>query len=172
MFDIGFWELALIGVVALLVVGPDRLPGLARTVGLWVGRIRRYVSAVRDDIEREIQAEELKKMLDKPGDLNPLKEVVDETTGSIRQAKSEIEEVEKKGEDLMSDTGEDEPAKRTADPAAAALPAADDETGADAITPQTAATSVGEAATGAAEPRPAESTGVAEDTVNDERRSG
>ena len=110
MFDIGFWELALIGVVALLVVGPDRLPGLARTVGLWVGRIRRYVSTVRDDIEREIQADELRRMLDKPDELNPLKEVIEETTGSIGDAKKELEDVEKDAQTLMSDDAETEPA--------------------------------------------------------------
>ena len=52
MFDIGFWEMTLIGVIALMVIGPERLPGLVRTVGLWVGRIRRYVAQVRDDIAR------------------------------------------------------------------------------------------------------------------------
>ena len=102
MFDIGFWELALIGVVALLVVGPDRLPGLARTVGLWVGRIRRYVTTVRDDIEREFQADELKKMLDKPDELSSLQDIVDETTGTIRDAKMEFAGVEKDAEELMS----------------------------------------------------------------------
>ena len=89
MFDIGFWELALIGVVALLVVGPDRLPALARTVGLWVGKIRRYVSTVRDDIEREIQADELKSLLSKADDLNPLKDIIDETGSTISDAKND-----------------------------------------------------------------------------------
>lgn len=164
MFDIGFWELALIGVVALLVVGPDRLPGLARTVGLWVGRIRRYVSTVRDDIEREIQAEELKKMLDKPDELNPLKEIVDETVGGIGDAKKELEEVEKNAEALMSD----EPSATSTSSASADNGAA----GAEGIDPRAAATAVGEAMT-ASRDAAAESPGeVAEDTESHERRSG
>ena len=56
MFEVGFWELAIIAVVALLVVGPEKLPSLARTVGLYVGKIRRMVAQVKDDIEREVQA--------------------------------------------------------------------------------------------------------------------
>jgi sec-independent protein translocase protein TatB len=61
MFDIGFAELFLLGVIALLVVGPDRLPGLARTVGVWVGKAQRLVGQVRADIEREVRADELRK---------------------------------------------------------------------------------------------------------------
>jgi len=63
MFDIGFWELALVGVVALLVVGPERLPGLARTAGHWVGKMRRFVSHVKGEIDRELKAEELKRIM-------------------------------------------------------------------------------------------------------------
>lgn len=61
MFEIGFLELALLGVIALLVVGPSRLPGLVRTVGVWVGRAQRLVGQVRADIEREVRADELRK---------------------------------------------------------------------------------------------------------------
>jgi sec-independent protein translocase protein TatB len=61
MFEIGFLELVLLGVIALLVVGPSRLPGLVRTVGVWVGRAQRLVSQVRADIEREVRADELRK---------------------------------------------------------------------------------------------------------------
>ncbi len=64
MFDIGFWELAMIGLVALLVIGPERLPGVARTVGVWVGRGRRLVSQVKADVAREMKAEELKRVLE------------------------------------------------------------------------------------------------------------
>jgi sec-independent protein translocase protein TatB len=97
MFDIGFWELALIGVVALLVVGPERLPELARTVGKWVGRIRRYVTAVRDDIEREIRAEELKELMEKSKRSNPLSDITEETGGAIGALRKQLEGVEKDG---------------------------------------------------------------------------
>ena len=62
MFDIGFSELVVIGIVALLIIGPKRLPKVARTVGLLLGRAQRYVSDVKSDINREMQLDELKKL--------------------------------------------------------------------------------------------------------------
>lgn len=62
MFDIGFSELLVIGVVALLVLGPERLPKVARTAGHLLGRLQRYVSDVKSDISREMQLEELRKL--------------------------------------------------------------------------------------------------------------
>jgi len=173
MFDIGFWELALIGVVALLVVGPDRLPALARTVGLWVGRIRRYVATVRDDIEAEIQADELKKILEKPDDLNALRDIVEETTSTISEARKEIVGAEKEAGDPMSEESPTRP------DASDMLGSDDDETGADEMTPEAAATTVGEAVGAQSEApvqTPAETSddtsneGV-ENTQDDERRA-
>jgi sec-independent protein translocase protein TatB len=63
MFDIGFWELTLVAVVALLVVGPERLPRLARTAGLWIGKGRRVLASVKGEIDREQKAEELKRIM-------------------------------------------------------------------------------------------------------------
>src|SRR5574337_1097251 len=62
MFDIGFSELIVIGLVALVVIGPERLPRVARTVGHLLGRLQRYVSDVKSDIQREMQLEDLKKL--------------------------------------------------------------------------------------------------------------
>ncbi|MDR0576696.1 MAG: Sec-independent protein translocase protein TatB [Candidatus Accumulibacter sp.] len=62
MFDIGFSELIVIGVVALVVIGPERLPRVARTAGVLLGRLQRYVSDVKADISREMQLDELKKL--------------------------------------------------------------------------------------------------------------
>ena len=64
MFDIGFSELLVIGVVALIVIGPEKLPRVARTVGHLAGRLQRYVSDVKADINREIELDELRKMRD------------------------------------------------------------------------------------------------------------
>lgn len=61
MFDIGFTELLIIGVVALIVIGPERLPKVARTAGHLYGRMQRYVSTVKSDISREIQLDEIKR---------------------------------------------------------------------------------------------------------------
>ena len=62
MFDFSFGELAVIGTVALVVLGPERLPKVARTVGEWVGKAQRYVSQVKSDINREMELAELKKL--------------------------------------------------------------------------------------------------------------
>jgi sec-independent protein translocase protein TatB len=62
MFDVGLSELMVIAVVALVVIGPERLPKVARTAGLLLGRLQRYVSDVKSDINREMQLDELKKL--------------------------------------------------------------------------------------------------------------
>ena len=62
MFDVGFSELIVIGIVALVVIGPERLPKVARTAGHLLGRMQRYVSDVKADISREMQLEELRKL--------------------------------------------------------------------------------------------------------------
>ena len=62
MFGIGWTEMLLIGVVALIVIGPERLPKVARTAGLLLGRLQRYLGEVKADINREMQLDELRKM--------------------------------------------------------------------------------------------------------------
>jgi len=64
MFDIGFSELMVIGLIALIVIGPERLPRVARTIGHLVGRMQRYVADVKSDINREMELEDLRKMRD------------------------------------------------------------------------------------------------------------
>ena len=106
MFDIGFWELLLIALVALVVVGPERLPKLIRVVGLWVGKANASVQAVRSEISRELRAEELKQALNKTvleseqsinslmsetSDSKPLKTSLDEQV-----AKSDVIETKEK----------------------------------------------------------------------------
>lgn len=78
MFDIGFWELILIAVVALLVIGPERLPKVARMAGLWMGRARRTLASVKDEIDRELKAQELKEILEKQARSNPLESILEE----------------------------------------------------------------------------------------------
>lgn len=65
MFDVGFWELVVIGVVALLVFGPEKLPGLARTAGFWVGKARRQFTQLRSELERELAMEDVRRMKQK-----------------------------------------------------------------------------------------------------------
>jgi len=63
MFDIGFAELLLVGLVALLVLGPERLPGAVRTASLWIGRLKRSFSAIKAEVAREIGADEIRRQL-------------------------------------------------------------------------------------------------------------
>jgi len=88
MFDIGFSELVLIAIVALLVIGPDRLPKVARTAGLWVGKMRGFVTSVKADIDHELAADELKKILKEQADSSGVHEIIEETkstTDDIQQ---------------------------------------------------------------------------------------
>ncbi len=76
MFDISFTELMIIGVIALLVIGPERLPKVARTLGHLAGRAQRYVNDVKSDIKREMDT----------GDLNNLKNQFDEAASSVKDS--------------------------------------------------------------------------------------
>ena len=79
MFDIGFSELTIIAVVALLVIGPERLPEVARTVGSWVGKLRYFVNSVKTDINSQVKFDELQQELEKQAKLpDELFEMIDE----------------------------------------------------------------------------------------------
>lgn len=91
MFDIGFTELLLVGLVALLVVGPERLPRIARTAGLWLGKGRRFINSVKVDIEQELKADELKRILSEQKRSNPMHEIIEETRHSFDDIKKQTE---------------------------------------------------------------------------------
>lgn len=79
MFDMGFTEVVLIGIVALVVIGPERLPGVAITVGKYVGRLKRFMTNVRADVESELKTDEIRKLLAaQQEELSSLKDVVSE----------------------------------------------------------------------------------------------
>ncbi len=86
MFDVGFSELIVIAIVALVVIGPERLPKVARTVGHLLGRMQRYVNDVKTDISREMQLDELKKLQ---------AEVKDSARSFERSMSSEFQELQK-----------------------------------------------------------------------------
>ncbi|MDX1593256.1 MAG: Sec-independent protein translocase protein TatB [Gammaproteobacteria bacterium] len=91
MFDVGFWELAIIMIVAMLVIGPERLPRVARTVGLWLGRARSAFNSVKADIDRELRAEELKTMLDKQAEVPELKRFREELSRDVDAPSTEAD---------------------------------------------------------------------------------
>jgi sec-independent protein translocase protein TatB len=93
MFDIGFSEMLVIAVVALIVIGPERLPGVARTLGHLFGRMQRYVNDVKADIQREVELDELRKLRDD----------VESSGREIQQAVSrDFEAVEQEMHDLQA----------------------------------------------------------------------
>ncbi len=100
MFDVGFWELTIIGVVALIIVGPERLPGLARTAGLWIGKARRMVTDVKRDIDRELKASELSGL--KEG-LDTAHKEVNKAADTIKKA-SDAEELRSSVKDVVEET--------------------------------------------------------------------
>ena len=92
MFDIGFWEISVIAVVALLVIGPERLPGVARQAGMWLGRIRGFVSTVQADINQEIsKSEELKRLLEEQSKIKEIHEIIETSQEPVRALGEDIE---------------------------------------------------------------------------------
>lgn len=158
MFDIGFWELTVIGVIALMVVGPERLPAMARTLGLWVGRIRRYVSHVRDDIEREIQAEELRELMKDSGNLNSIGESLTEAGKALNEVKRDIESAD------LSSAGSGNDEAQAASQTASEID--------DAATDVGKAVTGGDADAGAAAGEDEHTGSPDENIATDERRSG
>lgn len=74
MFDVGFWEIIVILVILLLVVGPERLPTVARTTALWIRKAQRLVTQIKREVEQELQAEELRNSLKKNIDVSEINE--------------------------------------------------------------------------------------------------
>ena len=95
MFDIGFWELCLIAVVALLILGPERLPTAARTAGKWIGKIRGMVANVKSEIDRELQLDEIRnkmkeqeeKLRNQSG-IDDIKDTLDNTIANLNPMES------------------------------------------------------------------------------------
>ncbi len=98
MFDMGFTEMMLIGIVALIVIGPERLPGVARTAGKYFGRLKRFVTSVKADVEQELRADELREILAKQQrELDSLRDTISDAG---RELENEAGAIGKAGETL------------------------------------------------------------------------
>lgn len=110
MFEIGFAELVLIAIIGLLVIGPQRLPVVARTLGRWVGRARSVVASVKADFDREMKADELKRILEEQARLPDLKGIIDDTQRDLDRAAAEVKDasasVARAGEELKATANE------------------------------------------------------------------
>ena len=92
MFEIGFWELIVVGVVAMIVVGPEQLPGLARKAGFWLGKARRMIAEMKAEVDRELHLEEIKQSLRQQADLGEVKNLADEVKSFRRQVEEEFDD--------------------------------------------------------------------------------
>lgn len=104
MFDIAFTELVIIAIVALLVIGPEKLPKVARTLGSLLGRMQRYVAAVKQDVERELQLEELMKM--QQDVQQNARHLQSEVTNTIHAGVTDIRQAAEEPSDVGSKPGE------------------------------------------------------------------
>ena len=100
MFDFGMWEIAVIFVITLIVVGPEKMPALARKAGLYVGKFKKFVSRIKDDINSEIEAEELKEQLSVKNEELVISQTLDEAKSDIDEIKHEASKIS----DLSSNT--------------------------------------------------------------------
>ncbi|MHB8535472.1 MAG: Sec-independent protein translocase protein TatB [Sulfuricaulis sp.] len=90
MFDIGFSELVVIGLIALIVLGPKRLPEVARTAGRWMGQLRRFISEVKSDLDREIHNENLTELRKLKQELSDTRQLMHNTSGDLIQGFTEV----------------------------------------------------------------------------------
>ncbi|MDO9139017.1 MAG: Sec-independent protein translocase protein TatB [Methylobacter sp.] len=86
MFDVGFSELCLIGLVSLLVIGPERLPKVARLAGFWLGKTRSMVASVKEEIKLELEAEELRQLFKEQSGLDDVRQMLDETSDAVKSS--------------------------------------------------------------------------------------
>ena len=93
MFDFGFWEISIIAIITLIVVGPDKMPALARKAGLYVGKFNKFVRKIKTDINDELQADELKEQLSIKDEKSTLSKALDDVKTSVDKYKQEITEV-------------------------------------------------------------------------------
>ena len=139
MFDMGFTEMVLIGIVALIVIGPERLPGVARTAGKYVGRLKRFMTTVKADVEQELRADELRQILSQQQkELDSLKSTISEAGQEIEKETNLQEAVGESvtaGTETGSDAAADSPPPTPSDsPADEAATASDAATADDAAT--------------------------------------
>jgi sec-independent protein translocase protein TatB len=89
MFDFGFWEIAIIGVITLIVVGPERMPSLARKAGLYFGKLNRFFNKVKSDINEELKMDEIKEQMSMDDEKIILTEVTEDFQSSADSLKQD-----------------------------------------------------------------------------------
>lgn len=108
MFDIGFSELCMVGLVALLVIGPEKLPKVARMAGFWVAKSKRMLASVKQEIHEEFQAEELRQSLKNQTGINEFQKILDDTSNDLHAIKDSISQKPEVGNLTQKNIGPDE----------------------------------------------------------------
>lgn len=90
MFEVGFSEICMVALVALLVIGPEKLPKVARMAGFWVAKSKRMLATVKQEIHEEFQAEELRQSLKNQTGINEFQKILDDTSNDLRSIKDSI----------------------------------------------------------------------------------
>jgi len=93
MFDVGFWELCLIGLVSLLVIGPEKLPAAARVAGFWLGKTRNMVASVKAEIKEELQAEEMRQIFKEHSGIEDVQSLIDEGAENVDKMTTSIKSI-------------------------------------------------------------------------------
>jgi len=97
VFDVGFTELMLIGIVALVVIGPERLPAVAKTAGQWIGKLQRFVRGVKTDLASELETGDLKKLIgDQRDQIDELRKMVTSAKDDFQSSTKEVVDGAKK----------------------------------------------------------------------------
>ena len=94
MFDLGFWEIAIVGIITLIVVGPEKMPSLARKAGLYFVKLNRFFNKVKSDINEELRMDEIKEQMS----MDEEKIIISEVTEDIQSSVDSLRE-----ENILSD---------------------------------------------------------------------
>jgi sec-independent protein translocase protein TatB len=90
MFEVGFSEILMVGLVALLVIGPEKLPKVARMAGFWIAKSKRMVASVKQEIHEEFQAEELRQALKNQTGISEIQKILEDTSNDLHAIKSSV----------------------------------------------------------------------------------
>ena len=105
MFDVGFSEVVIIAIIALVILGPERLPKVARTIGFWLGKARRMVADVKSDIDREMRESELTDLRKLGNEISDVKNEFQSAAGKVADdsgVESVVESIKKSADDIQS----------------------------------------------------------------------
>lgn len=102
MFDVGFWELCMAGLISLLVIGPERLPKVARLAGFWIGKSQRIIASVKQEISQELKEEEMRQLLKQQNLGSELKQLQNEINSTSTRLSSAVKQATESPEQVRT----------------------------------------------------------------------